>query len=335
MYIGGENQPITFCTISDSLDHGPAAIWAYLEPVLVDLREWFPNVKVLHFQSDSPATQYRQKKNFYLFTTKLYELGFQGGTWNYSESGHGKGAPDGVGGSIKRCADQLIAQGTDLPHPISVYSEVKKHSSIKIYYVDGEKVLQEKKKYDEGPVMQSIPGTMSIHQLVSTEPTVMLYRVVSCFCSPQTGYLCQCFQPKTHRFPSDASTGVNATDLASILDVSVVDDSEAEDGGAIQPETLLKPVNFWSPALKEQHCVVDYQGKAYPGQILDITDTDAQVSCMKRVGNNRFIWNDRKPDICWYRFQSIITLIDAPVPINARHMQIEPNVWAEVRKAFK
>lgn len=35
-------------------------------------------------------------------------------TWNYSESGHGKGAPDGVGGTLKRTADQLIAEGKDL-----------------------------------------------------------------------------------------------------------------------------------------------------------------------------------------------------------------------------
>jgi hypothetical protein len=27
---------------------------------------------------------------------------FCGGTWNFYESGHGKGIPDGVGGSLKR-----------------------------------------------------------------------------------------------------------------------------------------------------------------------------------------------------------------------------------------
>lgn len=31
--------------------------------------------------------------------------------WNYSEKGHGKGAPDGVGGVLKRTADQIEREG--------------------------------------------------------------------------------------------------------------------------------------------------------------------------------------------------------------------------------
>ncbi|VEN36235.1 unnamed protein product [Callosobruchus maculatus] len=31
--------------------------------------------------------------------------------WHYSESGHGKGAPDGIGGSVKRKADESVARG--------------------------------------------------------------------------------------------------------------------------------------------------------------------------------------------------------------------------------
>ncbi|KAG5876936.1 hypothetical protein JTB14_017015 [Gonioctena quinquepunctata] len=35
-------------------------------------------------------------------------------TWNYSEPGHGKGAPDGVGVTLKRSADQAVAEGKDV-----------------------------------------------------------------------------------------------------------------------------------------------------------------------------------------------------------------------------
>lgn len=34
--------------------------------------------------------------------------------WNYMEAGHGKDAPDGVGGCLKRIADRVVAQGEDL-----------------------------------------------------------------------------------------------------------------------------------------------------------------------------------------------------------------------------
>lgn len=33
-------------------------------------------------------------------------------TWNYSEAGHGKGAPDGVGATIKRTVDSYVNHST-------------------------------------------------------------------------------------------------------------------------------------------------------------------------------------------------------------------------------
>ena len=124
LYVPSDLKAQPFCTISDCMDHSPYAIWAYLHPVLKELKHNFSQVKVVHFFSDSPSTQYRQKKMFYLFCTKLYELGFSYGTWNYFESGHGKGAPDGVGGALKRCADNLVANGTDVPDASSFYRHV-------------------------------------------------------------------------------------------------------------------------------------------------------------------------------------------------------------------
>nr|CAI5849420.1 unnamed protein product [Callosobruchus analis] len=34
--------------------------------------------------------------------------------WHYSENGHGKGAPDGIGGSVKRKADKSVAKSKDI-----------------------------------------------------------------------------------------------------------------------------------------------------------------------------------------------------------------------------
>ena len=30
-------------------------------------------------------------------------------TWNFSESGHGKGAPDGIGATLKRTCDRIVS----------------------------------------------------------------------------------------------------------------------------------------------------------------------------------------------------------------------------------
>lgn len=38
-----------------------------------------------------------------------YEYDFKGITWNFFEASHGKGAPDGVGGALKKLADRIVA----------------------------------------------------------------------------------------------------------------------------------------------------------------------------------------------------------------------------------
>ena len=41
------------------------------------------------------------KRKFYLFSRKIFKHGFKYATRSDFESGHGKGAADGVGGTIK------------------------------------------------------------------------------------------------------------------------------------------------------------------------------------------------------------------------------------------
>ena len=51
---------------------------------------------------------------FYIMLSKIIPMfpNLERFTWNFSESGHGKGPPDGIGGVIKRVCDRIIANGT-------------------------------------------------------------------------------------------------------------------------------------------------------------------------------------------------------------------------------
>ena len=81
---------LSFCTVSDCLKHSPAGIWAHLDPILTYLRKETTS-DIVHFISDGPTPQYRNKQNFYLMSTKLFTYGFKSATWNFLEAGHGKG----------------------------------------------------------------------------------------------------------------------------------------------------------------------------------------------------------------------------------------------------
>jgi len=101
----------SFYTLSDKTRHDPSAIWAHQQPILRLIAKKYPSVHTIHFLSDGPTTQYRNRTNMFLFS-QLPTFGpFTSGTWNFSESGDVKGAADGVGGSLKRMADKTDCSG--------------------------------------------------------------------------------------------------------------------------------------------------------------------------------------------------------------------------------
>lgn len=137
LYTSGEQAPHTFCSISPSRRHDPVAIWAHLDPVLKVVRERHPQVSRLHFFSDGPATQYRQKGNFFYLSTEPFKYDFKEITWNFFEASHGKGAPDGVGGALKRSADRIVAHGGDIPDAKSLYEKLKSlDTSVELFFVE-------------------------------------------------------------------------------------------------------------------------------------------------------------------------------------------------------
>ncbi|KAK1885566.1 putative polyketide synthase 1 [Dissostichus eleginoides] len=172
---GGGSAPTTFCTISESRGKGPPAIWQHLEPILVEIRENWPDVSTIHFFSDGPCTQYKQRGNLYLFCTEIYKKGFTRGTWNYFEASHGKGAPDGVGGALKRRKDKLVSQGFDIPTALSLYQALSEgKSKVKLFYIPEQAVEDAIKQMPSD--IPAVPTTMRIHQVVTLSPGKILYR---------------------------------------------------------------------------------------------------------------------------------------------------------------
>ncbi|GBM33673.1 hypothetical protein AVEN_203708-1 [Araneus ventricosus] len=65
----------------------------------------------------------------------------QAGTWSFFESGHGKGAADGIGATLKRCADQVVAHGTDISNAEILFYVLRDQDlKIKLLFVPEEKI---------------------------------------------------------------------------------------------------------------------------------------------------------------------------------------------------
>ena len=171
---------------------GPPAIWEHMAPVLDHVQTNYPMVSVLHFLSDGPCTQYKQKRNLYPFSTELARRGLKGGTWNFFEASHGKGAPDGVGGALKRTADQMVNTGSDIPDAHTLYLALSNTTtSIKLFFIPAEAVDHAVQQMQNQ--IPPVPSIMKCHQVVTYIPGEVLYREMSCMCSTKKQLNCQCF----------------------------------------------------------------------------------------------------------------------------------------------
>ncbi|GBN26713.1 hypothetical protein AVEN_56150-1 [Araneus ventricosus] len=111
-HFSGSRNQVRLHAVSENLRHDAAAICIHLKPIFQELLVQVPQLETVLILSDGPSTQYKNKKLFYLlgtFVTK--EIGAPRCVWHFSETSHGKGAPDGVGGDLKHTADNIIAQG--------------------------------------------------------------------------------------------------------------------------------------------------------------------------------------------------------------------------------
>ena len=158
---------------------------AHLELLCVKIKRTVPIIEKAHFLTDGPTTQYRNKSMFYIFGKEISRLlQAEEMTWNFCESGRGKGAPDDVGGLIKRTADRLVATGVDIPNFKIILTLMEAHCpNIKIVEVDDIAI----EKWNVVPDnVQTFIGTMKIHQLtwsVEHKHTINARRLSCTTCS--------------------------------------------------------------------------------------------------------------------------------------------------------
>ena len=174
----------TFCTVSDDTDHGPKGIFAHLRPVLAKYVS--EKIKRVHFFSDGPTTQYRNRKMFKIVARNVSAVipAVECISWNFSESGHGKGIPDGVKGTVKRNADSIVAHGGDIRDAPTFVTELsKKCPKVFIKLITASQSNEAKNLNVED--VEPFKGTFKVHQYrwERRTPDCLKFKSLSCYCS--------------------------------------------------------------------------------------------------------------------------------------------------------
>ena len=173
---------------SDDTDHKAAAIFTIMRKLNEDLNVDLPLIDTLHYVSDSPTSQYRNKTLFQVVAHHQTLFGKKA-TWTYMEAGHGKGASDGVGGSSKRLADVAIKRGIKIQNAEDYVMWGNSEETAIKYVLYNTCEIEISCKELEVFSQQPVSGTMQLHACVPIVGTSSVALCsVSCFCS-------ECYTP--------------------------------------------------------------------------------------------------------------------------------------------
>lgn len=155
--------------VSDYLQHNKLSVNCFMEWIFGHLTSKFIGIKSITIFSDGAASQFKQKylfANLYLWENQ-FDIKL---TWNFFATSHGKGAVDGIGGTVKRSVWRHIKAGHQLVTTASEYADVAKarNPNIQIQFISNSEVeAREPELLKRWEGVLSIPKTQKLHYTFS------------------------------------------------------------------------------------------------------------------------------------------------------------------------
>ena len=174
----GELKHISSVTISESLRHDTIAVHLFQKCLISFLKEKFDALpQKMYYFSDGAASQYKNRKNFINLCFHEVDFGVPA-EWHFSATSHGKGACDGIGGTVKRLAARASLQrpyGQQIMTPRQLFQWASENIPATSFnfcttedHKSEEQLLEERFQQS-----RTIPGTRKLHSFVPlTKATV-------------------------------------------------------------------------------------------------------------------------------------------------------------------
>ena len=294
----------SFIVVSDEMAHKASTVLTFIDDLIPELKALDDGLKVIHFWSDSPTSQYRNKHIFELIANHEQMYGIKA-RWNYFEAGHGKGPCDGLGGTCKRLADEAMRTGKTVIQDSEAFYEWALSSSmnnVKFRYVSA-KQCAEKEKNLERITIKPIKGTMKIHAVVGEGTNKIKVRDISCYCDLcLSGSACDSWRSET------IITGV--MDSGEVRSRAQVDtdttSNDAETKEIVSEKKNVFEVNEFVAAI--------YDDQWYVGLITDKDEEESEIEVnFMEQKKGLFLWPRQKDEI-WISERSVLCRISNPEP---------------------
>lgn len=317
-----EHQSVVF--VSEVLNHNAAMVTVITDKVIELTRDFVDNLEAIHFWTDSPTSQYRNKTIFN-YINKLCLKNIKS-SWQFFESGHGKGPCDGIGGTTKRNADNAVKKGVIIQDAEEFFRWAStSDSTIKYVKVNEEEYNESVKRVEEN-IVKPIKGTMKIHSVVSNEKGFILTRDTTCACDKCFDYEIGfredtlCLWSKHQLELKRATVACQETDNQKLEETKMKQEKQSElkesNTDTNNNEVRLTKTN--EPELKwkeDDYVVVLYDQQCYIGQVTDIDEdeNEVEVNCMEKCNKieGRYKWPS-KEDKIWLNYKHILKVIPMP-----------------------
>jgi hypothetical protein len=164
--------------VSDEMHHDKIAVHAFLKKIITWLNENVPELRHLNIFSDGAASQFKQKYNLCNLTFFNETFGIDV-AWHFFASGHGKGACDGIGATIKRSVWLRVKTGKfQVTNAEEFYNcALRIDSTVNVFFLSSENIRQDYTslcvRWDG---IKTIPGTQTFHCFAPVSPNVVMAR---------------------------------------------------------------------------------------------------------------------------------------------------------------
>lgn len=286
---GEELKHKSLVVVSDETTHSASTVAAFLDAVIPELHKIDPELQKIHYWTDSPSSQYRNRYMFRLLANhkELYRCEAQ---WNYFEAGHGKSACDGLGGTTKRLADEAVRQGNTAiqdAHDFFAWAVQSSMKEVTFIFVDKDKCKQKADEFAKCNV-KPVKDTMKLHAIVYCN---LAFRTstTSCYCD-------QCLE------------GAFCTSWAFEVQKKTSARQKCSSGGSKRTNA-----NITIEGMKVgEYIAARYEGSWYVGQIeeIDNADEDCKVNFMEET-KGLFKW-PRSRDELWINGKDILCKVTYP-----------------------
>lgn len=296
-----ELQHQSFVIISDDQNHNSTSVVTFIKEIVKDVKLLDPEIKCIHYWTDSPTSQYRNKTMFHLVANHQETFGIDA-KWNFFEAGHGKGPCDGLGGSTKRLADQAVKSGKVIIQDANDFFCWTQSAHCSTKQVKFRFVLKEHCQQTEKEIAlwnaKPVKGTMKVHAVVGQGSNSILVGNVSCYCSDcLAGSNCLSWRKESTKPKETLPTPL--FDKETQFDINQNDVTEGRQPVESETEEPAVTVAVTNSVIQadcsyeiDQYVVALYDGRWYIAKITDKDEDDEfpyQISFMEKK-KKMFAW---------------------------------------------